>query len=87
MLRDFIKWDDQPLSLQHFAESVMRGYKIATTVPMGPVLITADGVLAEGSIYEEKKLSIPKLTLRFRPKATAAQFRRRRRCWWRRKIR
>ena len=25
LLRDFIKWDDQPLSLQHFAESVMRG--------------------------------------------------------------
>ena len=67
MLRDFIKWDDQPLSLQHFAESVMRGYKIATTVPMGPVLITADGVLAEGSIYEEKKLSIPKLTLSIPP--------------------
>ena len=28
----------------------MRGYKIATTAPMGPVLITADGVLAEGPI-------------------------------------
>src|ERR1700694_339740 len=24
MLRDFLKWDDQPASLQHFAESVMR---------------------------------------------------------------
>jgi acetolactate synthase I/II/III large subunit len=67
MLRDFIKWDDQPLSLQHFAESVMRGYKIATTVPMGPVLITADGTLAEGPIYDEKKLRIPKLTLSIPP--------------------
>jgi acetolactate synthase I/II/III large subunit len=67
LLRDFIKWDDQPLSLQHFAESVMRGYKIATTVPMGPVLITADGSLAEGSIYDEKKLRIPKLTLSIPP--------------------
>jgi acetolactate synthase I/II/III large subunit len=67
MLRDFIKWDDQPLSLQHFAESVMRGYKIATTVPMGPVLITADGSLAEGPIYDEKKLRIPKLTLSIPP--------------------
>jgi acetolactate synthase-1/2/3 large subunit len=67
MLRDFIKWDDQPLSLQHFAESVMRGYKIATTVPMGPVLITADGSLAEGPIYAEKKLRIPKLTLSIPP--------------------
>jgi acetolactate synthase-1/2/3 large subunit len=67
MLRDFIKWDDQPLSLQHFAESVMRGYKIATTVPMGPVLITADGSLAEGPISDEKKLRIPKLTLSIPP--------------------
>ena len=31
LLRDFTKWDDQPVSLQHFAESVMRAYKIATT--------------------------------------------------------
>jgi benzoylformate decarboxylase/acetolactate synthase-1/2/3 large subunit len=67
LLRDFIKWDDQPLSLQHFAESVMRAYKIATTVPMGPVLITADGVLAEGAINDEKKLRIPKLTLSIPP--------------------
>lgn len=67
MLRDFIKWDDQPVSLQHFAESVMRAYKIATTVPMGPVLITADGDLAEEPIHDEKKLRMPKLTLSIPP--------------------
>src|ERR1043166_2806189 len=60
--RDFTKWDDQPVSLQHFAESVMRAYKIATTPPMGPVLITADGDLAEEPVHDEKKLRIPKLT-------------------------
>ena len=54
--RDFTKWDDQPVSLQHFAESVMRAYKIATTPPMGPVLITADGDLAEQPVQDEKKL-------------------------------
>jgi acetolactate synthase-1/2/3 large subunit len=63
LLRDFTKWDDQPASLQHFAESVMRAYKIATTPPMGPVVITADGDLAEESIHDEKKLRIPKLTM------------------------
>ena len=62
LLRDFTKWDDQPMSLQHFAESVMRAYKIATTPPMGPVLITADGDLAEEAVHDEKKLRIPKLT-------------------------
>jgi benzoylformate decarboxylase/acetolactate synthase-1/2/3 large subunit len=67
LLRDFTKWDDQPASLQHFAESVMRAYKIATTVPMGPVLITADGDLAEAPVHEEKKLRIPKLTVSIPP--------------------
>ena len=67
MLRDFTKWDDQPVSLQHFAESVMRGYKIATTPPMGPVLITADGDLAEEAVHDEKKLRLPKLTMTIPP--------------------
>src|SRR5262245_20960302 len=62
MLRDFTKWDDQPASLQHFAESVMRGYKLATTPPMEPVVITADGYLQEAPIQHEKKLHIPKVT-------------------------
>ena len=61
MLRDFTKWDDQPASLQHFAESVMRGYKLATTTPMAPVVITADGYLQEAQVQNEKKLHIPKL--------------------------
>src|SRR5438093_1623640 len=67
LLRDFTKWDDQPVSLQHFAESVMRAYKIANTVPMGPVLITADGDLAEEAVHDEKKLRIPKLALSIPP--------------------
>ena len=45
--RDFLKWDDYPMSLQHFAESTVRAYKIATTPPMEPVLITADMDLQE----------------------------------------
>ncbi|HEY1234699.1 MAG TPA: thiamine pyrophosphate-dependent enzyme [Candidatus Binatia bacterium] len=65
--RDFTKWDDQPISLQHFAESVMRAYKIATTPPMGPVLITADGDLAEEAVHNEKKLRMPKFTLSIPP--------------------
>src|SRR5205807_653623 len=45
LLRDMTKWDDQPMSLQHFAESMVRGYRLATTPPMEPVLIIADGAL------------------------------------------
>jgi len=65
IVRDFVKWDDYPMSLQHFAESTVRGYKIAMTPPMQPVLITADIDLQEDAIHEES-LRIPKLA-RSRP--------------------
>src|SRR5262249_58852319 len=42
LVRDFTKWDDQPASLQHFAESLVRACKVATTPPMGPTVIVAD---------------------------------------------
>ncbi len=45
----------------------MRGYKLATTPPMEPVVITADGDLQEEPIRNEKKLRIPKLTLSIPP--------------------
>ena len=61
LLRDFVKWDDQPASLQHFAESTIRAYRLATTPPMEPVLIVADGMLQEHPVEDEAKLSIPKL--------------------------
>ena len=60
MVRDFVKWDDAPGSLQHFAESTVRAYKIATTPPMEPVLIMADIDLQEDAIHDST-LKIPKL--------------------------
>jgi thiamine pyrophosphate-dependent acetolactate synthase large subunit-like protein len=63
LLRDYIKWDDQPASLQHFAESTVRAYKMAMTPPMEPVMIVADGMLQEDAIENEKELAIPKLVL------------------------
>ena len=65
MVRDFIKWDDQPVSLPHFAESVVRAYKIAMTPPMMPVVIVIDGGLQEDPISPEiaSRLRVPKLTL------------------------
>src|SRR5688572_27206814 len=65
MVRDYIKWDDQPVSLPHFAESAVRAYKIAMTPPMMPVLVVIDGGLQEDPISPEitARLRIPKLTL------------------------
>ena len=67
--RDFTKWDDQPTSLQHFAESAVRAYKIATTPPMGPVLLSLDAELQENPIKESEKLRIPKLSKVIPPQA------------------
>ena len=69
MVRDFIKWDDLPVSLPHFAESAIRAYKIAMTPPMMPVLVVIDGGLQEDPISDEVKarLRIPRLTLTTAP--------------------
>jgi thiamine pyrophosphate-dependent acetolactate synthase large subunit-like protein len=72
MVRDFIKWDDTPISLPHFAESAVRAYKIAMTVPMAPVILVADGDLQENSAGDRSKLHIPKLTLTSPPAGDAA---------------
>ncbi len=62
LVRDFVKWDDQPGSLQHFAESAVRAYRVATTPPMEPVVLMADMELQEGPIANPQELVIPKLT-------------------------
>ena len=63
MVRDFTKWDDTPVSLQHFAESAVRAYKIAMTPPMAPVVLVADTELQEKAIPAGLDLRIPKLSL------------------------
>ena len=62
IVRDFVKWDDQPASLQHFAESAVRAYKVATTPPMGPVLLSLDAELQENPVADAETLRIPKLS-------------------------
>lgn len=63
MVRDCVKWDDLPISLQHFAESAVRAYKIAMTPPMMPVVLVADSELQENPIQGGTTLHIPKLTI------------------------
>ena len=88
IVRDFTKWDDQPASLQHFAESAVRAYKIATTPPMGPVFLALDAELQENPIRDRGKPAHPEVRTgdsaagRFR-----ARSRKPRKCWSRRKIR
>jgi thiamine pyrophosphate-dependent acetolactate synthase large subunit-like protein len=63
MVRDILKWDDQPGSLQHFAESVVRAYRIAMTPPYEPVLIVLDEDLQEMGVEDSAALHIPKFAL------------------------
>jgi acetolactate synthase I/II/III large subunit len=72
IVRDFLKWDDQPQSLQHFAESAVRAYKLAMTPPMGPVLLSLDTELQENPIEDREELRIPKLPRTSLPQGDAA---------------
>jgi hypothetical protein len=47
-----VKWGDYPRSLQHFAESTVRGYALACAQPPGPVFITADSELQESPLHD-----------------------------------
>src|SRR5712691_10774117 len=62
LIRDFTKWDDNPQSLQHFAESMVRAYKVTMTPPLEPVLMVLDEKLQEDAIESGgRPLVIPKL--------------------------
>jgi len=71
MVRDYVKWDDQPASLTHFGESAVRAYKIAMTPPMAPVLISADAELQESPLGSKTKLAVPRLTMPAMPQGEA----------------
>lgn len=64
IVRDYIKWDDMPVSLPHFAESAVRAYKLAMTPPHGPVVLTIDAIMQEEPIpdADRPRLRVPRLT-------------------------
>ena len=68
-VRDFIKWDDTPVSLNGFAESALRAYKIAMTPPYGPVVVSVDKFLQENPIPAGANLRIPKYSPTVPPQA------------------
>src|SRR5689334_18023246 len=62
LVRDFTKWDDTPVSLQHFAQSFVRAYKIAMTPPYGPVMMSLDAGLQQEPMrsHGDEKPYIPR---------------------------
>jgi acetolactate synthase I/II/III large subunit len=60
LVRDFVKWDDQPASVEAVPESFVRAYRLATTEPMGPVYICYDGEVQEMKLDGEIAYSLDK---------------------------
>jgi benzoylformate decarboxylase/acetolactate synthase-1/2/3 large subunit len=56
VVRDYTKWDDQPYSIASVPESIMRGYRVATAAPQGPVYIALDAGLQEDEVAEDLPL-------------------------------
>ena len=67
LVREFIKWDDQPASLQHFAESTVRAHQFTMTAPMAPAFIAIDMDLQEEEVEHAEKLKIPKISRLIQP--------------------
>ena len=64
IVRDYVKWDDQPQGALSVAESLLRAYQIAMTDPKGPVYLCFDVELQESRLPEDFQL--PDLT-HYRP--------------------
>jgi thiamine pyrophosphate-dependent acetolactate synthase large subunit-like protein len=63
IVRDYVKWDDEPASLAAFAESAVRAYKISMTPPMEPVLLVLDHDLQMRPLPPENAPKIPRLVM------------------------
>src|SRR5207249_1111673 len=66
LVRDFVKWDDQPVGIESIPSSMMRGYRIAMSDPRGPVYLCFDVTDQESALEKEIPLPDP---ARFRPPA------------------
>lgn len=69
MVREFVKYDDQPNSVDAVPESFLKAYRIAMTEPKGPVYICLDTDVQEAKITTS--MIVPDARL-FRPPAAPA---------------
>ncbi len=65
-VRDYVKFDDQPSTVDGVAESFLKAYRFAMTEPKGPVYICLDSDVQEAKI--DKPMVVPHAQL-FRPPA------------------
>lgn len=60
LVRDYVKWDDQPHSLASVPESFLRAHRIARTDPQGPVYVCYDAGIQEELMHEQVTLPDPR---------------------------
>ncbi|OIQ94198.1 benzoylformate decarboxylase [mine drainage metagenome] len=73
LVRDFVKWDDQPADLESTPESFARAYQTATTEPQGPVYVCYDAEIQEKEYTEFPALPDPAKFLPPTPPAASPQ--------------
>jgi len=64
LVRDYVKWDDQPASVAAIPEAFARAYRIAMTEPHGPVYLCLDAALQEERLRTPVSIPDPR---RFAP--------------------
>lgn len=67
LVRDFVKWDDQPGSVAAAREALIQGAAIAGTAPRGPVYVNIDAALQEERL--EMAMPDPDIARRGAPSA------------------
>src|SRR5579864_2230816 len=73
-VRDYVKWDAQPDSLQGVGQAIIRAYKLAITPPMAPVLVTVHADLQMAAMPANRP-QVPKFTMPSMPSADLASVR------------
>ncbi|MPZ72357.1 MAG: hypothetical protein GEU74_03875, partial [Nitriliruptorales bacterium] len=64
LVRDYVKWDDEPADPQGMLNAIARGHMLAASAPSGPVYVTMDAALQEmalpdGIVLPDERLSRP----------------------------
>jgi len=57
VVRDYVKWDDQPTSLGSLPDSLLRAYRVAMTEPKAPVYVCIDAELQEARLEQQMAIA------------------------------
>ncbi|GGF38132.1 thiamine pyrophosphate-binding protein [Subtercola lobariae] len=60
LVRNYVKWDDQPVSVEATLESLVRAWDIVRTPPMAPTYVVLDTTMQESKL--EQAVLVPELT-------------------------